>query len=241
MTTIFQVGHLERLPLGTPYPAVVNHVGRLLAKLPSGTELVIDLTGVGRPVFEMFVYSGIMPLGVVITPGVTETRDSFVCSVPKLTLVSRLQALLHQTRLKIQRDLAEAETLVRELQDFRVEFTASGNLTFNARSGKHDDLVLALAIAIWRAHGGGMSSYGHFEYTRRLAIAAGLADPPRYTIGLDLGQSRDPSAIAIVRRIEIGTGELATPPETMIAGPPRSPPQPGSVEWQQQQKAAFRG
>jgi hypothetical protein len=41
-----------------------------------------------------------MPLGVVITPGVTETRDGFVCSVPKLTLVSRLQALLHQARLK---------------------------------------------------------------------------------------------------------------------------------------------
>ena len=53
----------------------------------------------------------------------------------------------HEGRLKIPRELAEAETLVRELQDFRVEFTAAGHLTFNARCGKHDDLVLALAIA----------------------------------------------------------------------------------------------
>ena len=150
--SIFQVGHLERVPLGTPYPGIVAHVGRLLDKLPAGTELVIDLTGVGRPVFDMFVYSGISPLGVLITAGASETRDGPIRGVPKLTLVSRLQALLHEGRLKILRELAEAETLVRELQDFRVEFTAAGHLTFNARTGKHDDLVLALAIAVWRAY-----------------------------------------------------------------------------------------
>src|SRR6266699_1191723 len=152
---IFQVGHLERVPLGTPYPGIVSHVGRLLRKLPGCSELVIDFTGVGRPIFDMFVYSGIFPIGVVITAGNTETRDGMTCSVPKLTLVSRLQALLHEGRLKIQRELDEAETLVRELRDFRAEFTAAGHLTFNARCGKHDDLVLALAIAVWRAYGGG--------------------------------------------------------------------------------------
>ena len=139
---IFQVGHLERVPLGTPYPGIVAHVGRLLTKLPG-------------PVFDMFVYSGISPTGVLITGGTAETRDGATCSVPKLTLVSRLQALLHEGRLQILRELAEAETLVRELQDFRVKFTAAGHLTFNARSGKHADLVLALAIAVWRAYGGG--------------------------------------------------------------------------------------
>src|SRR5215813_1391613 len=126
---IFQVGYLERLPLGTSYPGVVAHVGRLFGKLPAGTELVIDITGVGKPIFEMFTYSGISPLGVLITAGTTETGAGPICSVPKLTLVSRLQALLHEERLKILRELAEAETLVRELQDFRVEFTTAGHLT----------------------------------------------------------------------------------------------------------------
>ena len=168
--SIFQVGHLERVPLGTPYPGIVAHVGRLLDKLPAGTELVIDLTGVGRPIFDMFVYSGISPLGVLITAGASETRDGPICGVPKLTLVSRLQALLHEGRLKILRELAEAETLVRELQDFRVEFTAAGHLTFNARTGKHDDLVLALAIAVWRAYGGGMASYDTGDYGRGSVI-----------------------------------------------------------------------
>src|SRR5215468_7630693 len=186
--SIFQVGHLERVPLGTLYPAIVVHVVRLLTKLPGRPELVIDFTGVGRPIFDMFVYSGIYPTGVLITGGTTEARDGSTRSVPKLTLVSRLQALLHEGRLKILRELDEAETLVRELQDFRAEFTAAGHLTFNARSGKHDDLVLALAIAVWRAHGGGMAGWGVFEYYRLLATGS-RADEPRYFIGLDLGQS----------------------------------------------------
>ena len=58
MTEVYRVGYLERLPLGTPYPGIVAHVARLLGRLP-GAELVIDLTGVGRPVFDMFRFSGI--------------------------------------------------------------------------------------------------------------------------------------------------------------------------------------
>ena len=226
---IFQVGHLERLPLGTPYPAIVAHVGRLLGKLPAGTELVIDITGVGKPVFEMFTYAGISPLGVLITAGTAETRDGVICGVPKLTLVSRLQALLHEGRLKILRELAEAETLVRELQDFQVEFTATGHLTFNARSGKHDDLVLALAIAVWRAHGGGMASFGYFEWARQLATGSSASEP-RYFVGVDLGQSRDPTAIAVARRVD---PPRPVPRDDLGAKPHYAP---GSLEWEQEQR-----
>jgi hypothetical protein len=203
-SALYQVGHLERLPLGTTYPAIVAHVGRLLGKLPAQTELIIDETGVGRPVGDMFVYAGVSPTRVLITAGTAETRDGMTCGVPKLILVSRLQALLHEGRLKILRELPEAETLVRELQDFRVEYTATGHLTFNARQGRHDDLVLALAIAAWRAHDGGVAFAGLLEFYRQdLARMNGITEvPPRYFIGVDLGQSRDPTAIAIVRRVD---------------------------------------
>jgi hypothetical protein len=73
---IFQVGHLERLPLGTPYPDIVAYVGRLLRKLPDYPQLVIDCTGVGRPIFEMFVYRGISPIGAVITAGHATARSA---------------------------------------------------------------------------------------------------------------------------------------------------------------------
>jgi hypothetical protein len=232
MSDIFQVGHLERVPLGTPYPAIVAHVGRLLGKLHD-PELVIDYTGVGRPVFDLFTYAGISPVGVLITGGAVETRYGAICGVPKLTLVSRLQALLHEGRLKIQKELSEAETLVRELQDFQVEFTPAGHLTFNARAGKHDDLVLALAIAIWRAYGGGMSSWGLFELTRQRAAALGdrSAIGPHYFVGVDLGQSRDPTAIAVVRRVNLtdlaAAVEAGRKPEPVYAV--------GCLEWHRQQ------
>lgn len=232
-TAIFQLGHLERIPLGTSYTGIVSHIGRLMQKLSGRPELVIDFTGVGRPVYDLFRYSNMSPTGVLITGGSTETQDGAIHSVPKLNLISRLQALLHEGRLKILRDLPEAETLVRELQDFRVEFTASGHLTFNARSGKHDDLVLALAIATWRAYGGGMLSSGAFEYARQEAAritGRPVYDAPRFFVGVDLGQSQDYTAIAVVRRVEPPAPDdgfgLSSPYTYAI----------GSVEWAQHQK-----
>jgi hypothetical protein len=57
---------------------------------------------------------------------------------------------------------------------------------------------------------------------------------------LRIVRGNEPKAFLIIRKVEIAAGELATPPEAFIAGTPRSPSQPGSVEWQQQQKTALR-
>jgi hypothetical protein len=97
VSDIYQVGHLERVPLGTLYPGIVAHVRRLLGKLPNAA-LIIDYTGVGRPVFDLFTSAGISPVSVLITGGAVETHDGPIYGVPKLTLVSRLQALLHEGR-----------------------------------------------------------------------------------------------------------------------------------------------
>lgn len=56
---------------------------------------------------------------------------------------------LHSGDLRIANSLPDAAALARELQDFRVRFTESGNATFNARDGAHDDVVLALALAVF--------------------------------------------------------------------------------------------
>jgi len=64
-------------------------------------------------------------------------------------LVSKLQALLHAKQLKIPRAMSEAAVLTRELQDFRVRYADAGNATFAAHEGQHDDLVLALALAVF--------------------------------------------------------------------------------------------
>jgi hypothetical protein len=151
--TIYQCGYLERVPLGVVYPAIVAHVGRLLERpiWKGKIDLAVDQTGVGRPVCDLFTSAGLSFTAVTITGGDSESSEGKSWHVPKMTLVSALQALLHEGRLHIQKELTEAAELVRELQDFRVRYTEAGHLTFNAREGKHDDLVLALAIAVWRA------------------------------------------------------------------------------------------
>jgi hypothetical protein len=99
---LYRCGHLERLPLNTPYPGVIQHVRRLLARDPfiGRTELVLDLTGVGRPVADLFQAEGLYPVKVTITAGSEETVDDRgVHHVAKLILVSTVQAMLHDGRL----------------------------------------------------------------------------------------------------------------------------------------------
>jgi hypothetical protein len=58
---------------------------------------------------------------------------------------------LHDNRLFIQRDMTDAAALVSELQSFEGHVQDSGRWKFGARSGTHDDLVLATALIVWRA------------------------------------------------------------------------------------------
>ena len=52
---VYEVPHLRRWPLGTSYPAIVADVGKLLARPElAGAVLVVDQTGVGRPVVDFF-------------------------------------------------------------------------------------------------------------------------------------------------------------------------------------------
>jgi hypothetical protein len=152
--TFYRVRHMERLPLGMDYVQQVQYIGSLMRRAPLntvGAELLIDFTGVGRPVFDIFHEHGIRAEGVNITAGNQETQEMHGWNVAKQILVSTVQAELHSGRLKVNKNLKDAPILERELQDFQVSITPSGNATFSARVGRHDDLVLALAIALWRA------------------------------------------------------------------------------------------
>ncbi len=150
---VYSVRHLERLPLGLTYPEQAAHVARLLATPPlaGNTELAVDGTGVGKPVLDLLRHAGLRPVGITITAGERVTREAGDYRVPKLALMSHVQALLHAGELRIARAMPEAATLVEELRDFRVSFNATGYASFGARTGRHDDLVLAVAVAVWLA------------------------------------------------------------------------------------------
>ena len=97
---------------------------------------------------------------VLITGGASVNRlDRGGYAVPKADLVAVVQILLESRRLKIADGLPHAETLTRELQNFRYDYTANGHMRFGAGGdalawrgeGAHDDMVLALAVAAWVA------------------------------------------------------------------------------------------
>lgn len=153
----YALRHLQRLPLGTPYPTVVQNVVSLLgAAFLSACTLAVDQTGVGRAVVEMLFDAlrgrvGCWFYPITITTGhVVTADDSGSLHVPKKELVGTLQLLLQTRRLQAARTLPDAAVLVKELENFRVKVTAARNETFESwREGQHDDLVLAVALAAW--------------------------------------------------------------------------------------------
>ncbi|MEZ2219627.1 hypothetical protein [Rhizobium sp. RCC_161_2] len=150
----FNVVALERVPLGTPYPAVVGLVAERLAHpaLAEACDLVIDETGVGRAVADIFETSGMRPQRVAITAGNEVTNpENRRWHVPKGILISGVDARLHTGELRFAAELTDAGALADELKDFRRTVSTAGRSSFNAREGKHDDLILSIAIALWWA------------------------------------------------------------------------------------------
>ncbi|MDP9438817.1 MAG: hypothetical protein M3P49_08735 [Actinomycetota bacterium] len=148
------VRHLERLPLGTRYPIVVERVEALLKSAPlKGKRLafLVDKTGVGAPVLDGFVQAGLGPIGVFIHGGDKLSLDRDGYRVPKRALVSATQVLFQGGRLKIAESLKEAETLKKELLNFRVKIDGvTAHDSYSAwRENQHDDLVLATSMAAW--------------------------------------------------------------------------------------------
>src|SRR5262249_24137178 len=136
------------------------------------------------------------------------THDGPCWRVPKLILVSRVQSLLHSGQLRIHKALPDAPALVAELQDFRCEVSDSGHWTFNARSGKHDDLVLALAIALWRRYGGDGQGTGLLEYYKR-----------QLNGGYGSTASSEPEPYVVRMRAPPGVSNLQTTGRTVNVGP----------------------
>jgi hypothetical protein len=147
----FDVLHLERLQLGMPYPQQVQHIKRLLDRDPlKDAKLVIDETGVGRPVGDIFNSAGLYPTRVAIGSGLEETqRSGNSYTVPKSILISGLEAKMHVEEFKIAESISAA--LIDELADFQRKISESGRSTWGARTGANDDLILACAIGVWLA------------------------------------------------------------------------------------------
>ena len=142
---------------------MIERVTAIIEKLPRA-ELIVDATGVGRPVIDQMRETGLEPIPVTITGGRFMSFDGDMWRVPKKALLRPLVAATEAGRLRVAKGLREAEAFQRELQAFQRRITARGYSAFGG-VGEHDDLVIAVALICWRV-----------EISRRLG-AARLSDP----------------------------------------------------------------
>lgn len=153
------VSWLQRWPLGTAYHTIAADVDALVADLAgrrdSRVALYVDGTGVGTAVTEVLrKQPALGQLGlqaITITGGYEAERVAGGWHVPKKELVGVAQVALQRERLKVSPQLPEARLLAEELRNFEVRITAAANATYSHREGQHDDLVLAVALALWGA------------------------------------------------------------------------------------------
>jgi hypothetical protein len=159
----FRVRHLERVRLGTPYPDVVARVRSVVRwrAVAGRCTLAMDATGVGAPVLDLLRVAGlgcgIEP--VILTGGERESHSGGVWHVPKRDVVTGLRVMLEQGELGLSRRVGGVEQLAREMAGMEARVRRSGRESFGAAGGEHDDLVMACALACWRARWktGGMS------------------------------------------------------------------------------------
>jgi hypothetical protein len=95
-------------------------------------RIAIDSTGLGDPIAELLYRNGLIVDPVKIT------------AQSKAELIDRLSISLDRGEVTIPRD----EALIGELWDFQATERASGHDKLEAPEGKHDDLVIGLALAV---------------------------------------------------------------------------------------------
>lgn len=107
--------------------------------------LIPDSTGVGDPVVEdlqrdgVRVYYNQKPNSNIETPGIKFNNTN------KENLIEKLQVSIEQALISFP----NYEALIQELRDFECELLPSRNYRYQAPVGKHDDCVIALALAVW--------------------------------------------------------------------------------------------
>jgi hypothetical protein len=140
---------------------------------------VIDATGVGKPIVDMLkrAYSGSLH-AVSITSGETVSEPGpYSHNVPKTDLVAAVEVVMQTHRLKALATCPLQEDLAAELSHFKFDLGARGKVSYEAMSGAHDDLVLALSLALWWAERRNGSVEGWLTFKKRQLIADSLTGP----------------------------------------------------------------
>jgi hypothetical protein len=149
----YQVVYAYRWALGTNYPHIIRGVLTRMHRAPVHGQgrLVLDRTGVGAPVADLFRKTGLRPIPVHVHGGAEMSHGPLGFNVPKRDIVGAVQVLLQQSRLDFAKRMPLMGQLFQELQTFRAKIdTVTAHDSYSAwREQDHDDLCFALALVCW--------------------------------------------------------------------------------------------
>jgi hypothetical protein len=139
---------------GLRYDLIVDWVAGALLRAefnPGGQppEFVLDATGVGVAVRDMFAAKGIRLKAVTITAGEAYSRAGSLISIGKARLIGSFLGAFDAGKVRVNPNMPIWPALEREMLSFRAEMSAQGRAKFEAEQGEHDDMLFALAMAVW--------------------------------------------------------------------------------------------
>lgn len=150
------IRQLKRFDLHTPYQLIAARAAATYKSIKERhptrpVTFVADATGVGGAVMEMLRSEGIDELiEVTITGGKSTNWRGSRVTVPKRDLVVAAQVHIQQGKLKAAGRLEHKRTLFDELRNFKMKISRNGHDSYEHwREGDHDDLVLAVCLAMW--------------------------------------------------------------------------------------------
>ena len=138
---------------GLPYDQIVDWVARIYHKPEFNAdvppELVIDSTGVGVAVRDMLLAKGLRPKAITITAGEAYSQVGSSFHVGKARLIGTFLGAFDGGKVAVNPSMPIWPQLEKEMLAYRAEISAQGRAKFEAEEGEHDDMIFALAQAIW--------------------------------------------------------------------------------------------
>jgi hypothetical protein len=137
-----------------PYPEIVDwaietYKNRAFWEKNEPPKFVLDSTGVGVVIRDMLRAKGLKCVAVTITAGEKWTRDGPLIHVGKARLIGKFLGAFDAGKVHINPNMPIWPLLEREMLSYRAEMSAQGRAKFEAEEGEHDDMLFALAQAVW--------------------------------------------------------------------------------------------
>lgn len=105
------------------------------ARRYSDAKVMIDSTGVGDPIVENLIARDL------------NIEPFKFTEVSRTNLLNNLAMCIEQDKIKLPND----DGLISELESMRYELSERGKIKITVPSGMHDDRVMSLALAVWKA------------------------------------------------------------------------------------------